>query len=91
MEQKTLIDIIAEQNQKSKKEAKEIIRMVIEGMKTAFKENIEVRFSGFGIFKPHIRKGKKWAINGHEGVSPDVKTVSFGLYKSFKEELNPAV
>ena len=91
MKQKTLIDIIAEQNQITQKQAKKIIKMVVEGLRTAFKEGIKIRLSGFGIFKPHIRKGKKWAINGHEGVSPDVKTVSFGLYKSFKEELNPAV
>lgn len=85
--EKKLIDVVAEQQNVSKKNAEEMIKAVFEAIKTMLKENIKIRIHGFGTFEPIIRKGRKYNVNGYSGVSSDFKTISFGVHDSFKEAL----
>lgn len=73
-----LVANVAAAHNMSKKEAREVVRVVFQQVKSATKEGRETRVPGFGTFYRRVSKTRKVHLpGGGEKVIPETRSIRF--------------
>lgn len=90
LNKKALADVLAERLDVTKKNASEIVEILLEEVKDELKKGNKVDLAGFGRFEVKKRE-KRSGFNPQTKekiVIPSSKTLTFKVSKSLKDEIN---
>lgn len=90
MNKNSLIAMVAEKNNISKKQSKEIVESVFDSMSEALNSGDNVQIVGFGNFKVKERAARKGvSLQSKDRITfPPCKVVSFKIGKTLRDSVN---